>query len=191
VLCLKISTTLVCAQGLSLWNLGLFQLKDRTVPGFDFQLPFTGVCALLCAPRSSPKFLCVPVPCFALHLVSTSSIWFSVSVHLASGCCSPTSRPCQDSRARMAPFSRFISFVRWFQSRFLNSVGASIDFCFSFSFLESCSPIPRWYAPLELFVSRLDQAPRLRFLSAQFSILWPNQYLVCVWTLAGRSQSCS
>jgi hypothetical protein len=61
--------------------------------------------------------------------------------------------------ARMAPFSRFISFVRWFQSRFLDSVGASTDFCFSFSFLESCSPRPHWSAPSELFVSRLEQAP--------------------------------
>jgi hypothetical protein len=38
------------------------------MPGSNFQLSFAGVCALLCAPRSSPRFLCVPVPCFALHL---------------------------------------------------------------------------------------------------------------------------
>jgi hypothetical protein len=128
------------------------------MPGSNFQLSFAGVCALLCAPRSSPRFLCVPVPCFALHLVSTSFIWFSVSVHLASGCCSPTSRPCQDTCARTAPFSRFISFVHWFQSRFLSSIGASTDFCFSFSFLKSCSPRPRWSAPPELFVSCLEEA---------------------------------
>jgi hypothetical protein len=181
VLCLKISATLVCAQGLSLWSLGSFQLKDRTVPGSDFQLPFAGVCALPCAPRSSPRFLCVPVPCFALNLVSTSSIWFSISVHLASGCCSPTSRLRQDSHARTTPFSRFISFVRRFQSRFLSSVGASTDFCFSFLFLESCSPRPRWSAPPELFVSRLEQAPPASFsFSAGLDFVAKSRSRLCV-----------
>jgi hypothetical protein len=76
----------------SLWGLGSFQLKDRTVPSSDFQLPFTGICALLRA--------CL-----------TSSIWFSIPVHLASGCSSQTSSLCQDSHAGTVSFSRFSSSV--------------------------------------------------------------------------------
>jgi hypothetical protein len=94
----------------SLWSRGSFQLKDRTVPGSDFQLPFTGVCALLRA--------CL-----------TSSIWFSIPVHLASGCSSQTSSLRQDSHAGTVSFSRFSSSVRWFWNRFLSSVGASTDCC--------------------------------------------------------------
>jgi hypothetical protein len=84
-----------------------------------------------------------------------------------------------------------LSEFRWFQSGFLSSVGASTDFCCSFSVLKSCLPTPRWSAPPERFLSCLEQAPpaSVYFNTVLDFAVKPRYH--CVWIVAVEVRLCS